>query len=82
MLYCQKTYGTPKVLSIIRDHKQSTSKTGIFSSLEIYFGTITDMQDKYCGNCYDIYFIRSRYTKVVTRPSAAPPLLWFPLYWL
>ena len=26
--------------------------------------TITDMQDKYCGNCYDIYFIQSQYTKV------------------
>ena len=26
--------------------------------------TITDMQDKYCGNCYDIYLIQSQYTKV------------------
>ena len=25
--------------------------------------TITDMQDKYCGNCYDIYLIQSQYTK-------------------
>ena len=23
--------------------------------------TITDMQDKYCGNCYDIYPIQSQY---------------------
>ena len=23
--------------------------------------TITDMQDKYCGNCYDIYLIQSQY---------------------
>ena len=23
--------------------------------------TITDMQDKYCGDCYDIYFIQSLY---------------------
>ena len=37
--------------------------------------TITDMQDKYCADCNDISFIRSRY-------AAAPPLLWFPLYWL
>ena len=27
--------------------------------------TITDMQDKYCGDCYDIYIIQSQYTKVV-----------------
>ena len=26
--------------------------------------TITDMQDKYCGDCYDIYTIQSQYTKV------------------
>ena len=26
--------------------------------------TITDMQDKYCGDRYDIYRIQSRYTKV------------------
>ena len=26
--------------------------------------TITDMQNKYCGNCYDIYLIQSQYTKV------------------
>ena len=26
--------------------------------------TITDMQDKYCGDCYDIYPIQSQYTKV------------------
>ena len=26
--------------------------------------TITDMQDKYCGNCYDIYLIHCQYTKV------------------
>ena len=26
--------------------------------------TITDMQDKYCGNCYDIYRIQSKYTNV------------------
>ena len=23
--------------------------------------TITDMQEKYCGNCYDIYLIQSQY---------------------
>ena len=23
--------------------------------------TITDMQDKHCGNCYDIYHIQGRY---------------------
>ena len=26
--------------------------------------TITHMQDKYCGDCYDIYPIQSQYTKV------------------
>ena len=26
--------------------------------------TITDMQDKYCGGCYDIYLFQSQYTKV------------------
>ena len=26
--------------------------------------TITDMQDEYCGDCYDIYIIQSQYTKV------------------
>ena len=26
--------------------------------------TITDMQGKYCGECYDIYPIQSQYTKV------------------
>ena len=26
--------------------------------------TITDMQDKYCGNCYDMHLIQSQYTKV------------------
>ena len=26
--------------------------------------TITDMQDKYCGDCYDIHLIQSQYTKV------------------
>ena len=24
----------------------------------------TDMQDKYCGDCYDIHSIQSQYTKV------------------
>ena len=46
------------------DHKHPTSKTGSFSSLEILFANTTDMQDKYCGNCYDIYLIQSKYTKV------------------
>ena len=26
--------------------------------------TITDMQGKCCGDCYDIYLIQSQYTKV------------------
>ena len=25
---------------------------------------ITDMQDEYCGDCYDIYIIQSQHTKV------------------
>ena len=24
----------------------------------------TDMRDKYCGDCYDVYLIQSQYTKV------------------
>ena len=28
--------------------------------------TITDMQDKYYGDCYHIYLIQSQYTKVAT----------------
>ena len=45
------------------DHDHPTSKTGSFSSLKISFGTITDLQDKYCGNCYDIYLIQSHYKR-------------------
>ena len=41
--------------------------------------TITDMQDKYCGDFFNVYLIQIQYTKVA---AAAPPLLWFPLYWL
>ena len=26
--------------------------------------TITDMQEKYCANCYDVYPIQTQYTKV------------------
>ena len=26
--------------------------------------TITDIQDKYCGDCYDIYLMQSQSTKV------------------
>ena len=32
--------------------------------------TITDMQDKYCGDCYDIYLIQSQYTEVA-RPATS-----------
>ena len=75
---------------VLGDHKHPTSQTGIFSSLKISFGTITDMQHKYCGNCYDIYLIQSQYTKVAAFGRhhkrggglRLPPLLWFPLYWL
>ena len=51
--------------------------------------TITDMQDKYCGNCYDIYLIQSLYSKVAAfgrhhkRGGAAfgrATSLWFPLH--
>ena len=27
----------------------------------MFRATITDMQDKYCGDCYDIYIIQSHY---------------------
>ena len=33
--------------------------------------TITDMQDKYCGNCYDIYLIESQYKGNHRRGGAA-----------
>ena len=33
--------------------------------------TITDMQDKYCGNCYDIYLIQSQYNGNHKRGVAA-----------
>ena len=33
--------------------------------------TITDMQDKFCGNCYDIYFIKSQYKGNHKRGGAA-----------
>ena len=33
--------------------------------------TITDMQDKYCGNCYDIHFSRSQYKCNHKRRGAA-----------
>ena len=33
--------------------------------------TITDMQDKYCGNCYDIYLIQSQYKGDHNRGGAA-----------
>ena len=39
-------------------------------SYHTYSETITDMQDKYCGDCWDIYLIQTQYTKVA-RPSAA-----------
>ena len=47
--------------------------------------TVTDTQDKYYGDCYDVYLILSQYTKVAAfghKKGAEPPLLWFPLYWL
>ena len=33
--------------------------------------TITDMQDKYCGDCYDIYLIQSHYKGNHKRGGAA-----------
>ena len=33
--------------------------------------TITDMQDKYCGDCYDIYLIPSQYKGNHKRGGAA-----------
>ena len=33
--------------------------------------TITDMQDKYCGDCYDIYLIQSQYNENHKRGGAA-----------
>ena len=31
------------------------------SNHTLFRPTITDMQDKYCGECYDIYVIQSQY---------------------
>ena len=54
------------------DHKHPTSKTPSVSMLKFHFGTITDdMQDKYCGNCYDIYLIQSQCKGNHTRVGAA-----------
>ena len=33
--------------------------------------TITDMQDKFCGNCYDIYLVQSQYKGNLKRGGAA-----------
>ena len=33
--------------------------------------TITDMQDRYCGNCYDIYLVQSQYKRKPKRGGAA-----------
>ena len=33
-------------------------------SRHMFRPTITDMQDKHCGDCYDFYPIQSQYTKV------------------
>ena len=41
--------------------------------------TITDMQDKYCGNCYDIYLIQSQYTKVAAFGRATSVVVSFVL---
>ena len=37
----------------------------------IFRPTITDMQDKYCGDCYDIYPIQSQYKGNHKRGRAA-----------
>ena len=29
----------------------------------VFRPTLTDMQDKYCGNCYDIHFVQSQYKR-------------------
>ena len=39
--------------------------------LHMFRATITDMQDKSCGNCYDIYFIQSQYKGNHKRAGAA-----------
>ena len=41
--------------------------------------TITDMQDKYCGDCYDIHPIQSQYTKVAAFGRATPFVVSFVL---
>ena len=74
------------------DHKHPTSKTPSVSMLKFHFGTITDdMQDKYCGNCYDIYLIQSQCKGNHRKDAAAvrPRHLFCgggqrpaPLYWL
>ena len=43
--------------------------------------TITDMQDKYCDDCYDIHRAQSQYTKVAAFGRATSFVASF-VYWL
>ena len=42
--------------------------------------TITDMQDTYCGNCYDIYLIQSQYTKVAAYHNTCLACRWWSVW--
>ena len=42
--------------------------------------TVTDMKDKYCGNCYDITLFKAN-TKETTKEVAQPKAATF-VYWL
>ena len=46
----------------VSDDSPNGKKHDVLSHM--FTPTTTDMQDKYCGNCYDIYLIQSQYTRV------------------
>ena len=39
--------------------------SAFYKKMRILNDWVTDMQDKYCGDCYDICLIQSQFTKVV-----------------
>ena len=49
---------------IVRTAREYEARMARNIQSHMFRPTITDMQDKYCGDCYDIYTIQSQYTKV------------------
>ena len=52
-----------QILGLVTIGGPAAPKPSCFQS-HIFRTTITDLQDEYCGDCYDIYIIQSQYTKV------------------